>query len=578
MPSEAMQIFTALAVILVSALIGGRLATLCRIPRVTGYLLAGLITGPSFTHLCHLPSLVTHYALNELRLISDVALALILMNIGSQLRTENLRRWKQRIAFFSLSEALGTGLFVSVSVFVVNELIVQHAITGLTLFSSSLLFALFTGTISIATAPAATLMVVREYEAEGPVTSAILTLVSLNNLISVFLFSIAVQLLVAPGGCLSSILYQLVVPIIIGGLAGLLLSFIAQSLELPSEHKILLLGGVTSVAVISRHLGLEPLLSCLVLGIVLADSSPRWHRLVKSLNEVDYPLYVVFFVLAGANLHIESLSHIGLLGVTYVLARTLGKLGGAYLGARLGRFGEREQLWGGMTLLAQAGMAIGLASTLAKIWPEGGKLVETIVLGSVVIFELIGPLAVRHGLVKAGEVPLLALLRKRAPRSGIEGLHDIANHFRTNLGLPAGHKLHDPGDILVKHIMRHNVETIHHGTHFNELLRVIAHSRYDRFPVIDDNNNFIGIINYTEIRNLLFDQSLSGLLVARDLVTPQAHTMAPDTPLREALKTMQKKRNISYFPIVDPEEPKKLLGILSQNDVLAAFRRLDLDD
>ncbi len=578
MPSEAMQIFTALAVILVSALIGGRLATLCRIPRVTGYLLAGLITGPSFTHLCHLPSLVTHYALNELRLISDVALALILMNIGSQLRTENLRRWKQRIAFFSLSEALGTGLFVSVSVFVVNELIVQHAITGLTLLSSSLLFALFTGTISIATAPAATLMVVREYEAEGPVTSAILTLVSLNNLISVFLFSIAVQLLVAPGGCLISILYQLVVPIIIGGLAGLLMSFIAQSLELPSEHKILLLGGVTSVAVISRHLGLEPLLSCLVLGIVLADSSPRWHRLVKSLNEVDYPLYVVFFVLAGANLHIESLSHIGLLGVTYVLARTLGKLGGAYLGARLGRFGEREQLWGGMTLLAQAGMAIGLASTLAKIWPEGGKLVETIVLGSVVIFELIGPLAVRHGLVKAGEVPLLALLRKRAPRSGIEGLHDIANHFRTNLGLPAGHKLHDPGDILVKHIMRHNVETVHHGTHFNELLRVIAHSRYDRFPVIDDNNNFIGIINYTEIRNLLFDQSLSGLLVARDLVTPQAHTMAPDTPLREALKTMQKKRNISYFPIVDPEEPKKLLGILSQNDVLAAFRRLDLDD
>ena len=578
MPSEAMQIFTALAVILVSALIGGRLATLCRIPRVTGYLLAGLITGPSFTHLCHLPSLVTHHALNELRLISDVALALILMNIGSQLRTENLRRWKQRIAFFSLSEALGTGLFVSVSVFVVNELIVQHAITGLTLFSSSLLFALFTGTISIATAPAATLMVVREYEAEGPVTSAILTLVSLNNLISVFLFSIAVQLLVAPGGCLSSILYQLVVPMILGGLAGLLMSFIAQSLELPSEHKILLLGGVTSVAVISRHLGLEPLLSCLVLGIVLADSSPRWHRLVKSLNEVDYPLYVVFFVLAGANLHIESLSHIGLLGVTYVLARTLGKLGGAYLGARLGRFGEREQLWGGMTLLAQAGMAIGLASTLAKIWPEGGKLVETIVLGSVVIFELIGPLAVRHGLVKAGEVPLLALLRKRAPRSGIEGLHDIANHFRTNLGLPAGHKLHDPGDILVKHIMRHNVETVHHGTHFNELLRIIAHSRYDRFPVIDDNNNFIGIINYTEIRNLLFDQSLSGLLVARDLVTPQAHTMTPDTPLRDALKTMQKKRNISYFPIVDPEEPKKLLGILSQNDVLAAFRRLDLDD
>ncbi len=578
MPSETMQIFTAVSVILISALVGGRVATWFRIPRVTGYLLAGLLSGPSCAEIFHLPALITHYALEELKLVSDVALALILMNIGSQLRTENLRRWKQRIVIFSLTEALGTGILVGLCVFSVNEWIVQHAIGDLDLFYSSLFFGIFTGTISIATAPAATLMVVREYEAEGPVTSAVLTLVGLNNLISVFVFSIAVQLLVVPDGGLTTISYQLAAPIILGSVAGLIVSFFAHRMELPSEHKILLLGAVTSVAVISRKLGLEPLLSCLALGMILADSSPRWHRLVKSLSEVDYPLYVVFFVLAGANLHIETLTHIGLLGVTYVIARTVGKLAGAALGARLGHFGDREQRWGGMTLLAQAGMAIGLAATLAKIWPAGGKLVETIILGSVVIFELIGPLAVRHGLVKAGEVPLLALLRKRAPQSGVEGLHDIANHFRTNLGLPAGRKLHDPGDILVKHIMRHNVETIHHGTPFNELLRIIAHSRYDRFPVVDDNNNFVGIINYTEIRNLLFDQSLTGLLVARDLVSPQANAIAPDTPLRDALKTLQKKRNISYFPVIDPEQPEKLLGILNQNDVLAAFRRLDLGD
>jgi CBS domain-containing protein len=196
----------------------------------------------------------------------------------------------------------------------------------------------------------------------------------------------------------------------------------------------------------------------------------------------------------------------------------------------------------------------------------------------VVIFELIGPIAVRFGLVRAGEVPLLSLLRKRAPQSGIEGLHDVANHFRNNLGLPAGRNLVDPGDILVRHVMRHNVETIHHGAPFQELLRIIAHSRYDRFPVTDDDQNFVGIINYTEIRNLLFDESLTDLLVARDLVTSNVISIPPDAPLRDALKTFQKKRNISYFPVIDPEEPKKLLGILSQNDVLAAFRRLKLED
>lgn len=578
MPVDSFHIISALAVILVAALIGGRFATFCRIPRVTGYLLAGLLVGPSFAEIFHFPQLITHGALHELRLISDVALALILMNIGGQLRTENLRRWKQRIAFFSLTEVTLTGLLVGGSIFIANQFLVQHVVAGMTLEHTSLLFGVFTGTISIATAPAATLMVVREYEAEGPVTRLVLTLVSLNNLFSVFAFSIAAQLLVAPEGGLLTIAYQLCVPLFLGGSIGFIVSLWAQRMELTSEYKILMLGGVTATAVISRFIGLEPLLSCMALGMILADSSPRWDRLVKALNEIDYPLYVVFFVLAGANLHIDTLAHIGLLGVAYVLARTCGKLMGASLGARFGSFGQREQTWVGMTLLAQAGMAIGLAATLAKQWPEGGKLIETIILGSVVVFELFGPLAVRFGLVKAGEVPLLSLLRKRGPQTGMEGLHSIANHFRSNLGLPAGHKLESPGDILVRHVMRLNVETIHHGTPFQELLNMIAHSRYDRFPVVDDNQNFVGIINYTEIRNLLFDPSLSNLLVARDLVSSTHHAIPPDTPLREALKTLKKKRNISYFPVIDPEEPKKLLGILSQNDVLAAFRRLNLEE
>lgn len=577
MPADSLQLIYAVAVILIAALCGGRVAVWCRIPRVTGYLLAGLVIGPSFAHLTGLPQLISATALKDMGLLSDVALALILMNIGGQLRTENLRRWKSRIFIFSLTEALASCLCVAAAVFCVNQYIVGQTVNGMSLTWSSLLFAIFTGTISIATAPAATLMVVREYEAEGPITSTLLTLVSLNNLISVFLFSIAAQLLISSDGGMLTLAYKLLVPLLLGATFGFVMSLIAQRMELSSEYKILLLGGVVSVAVISRLLGIEPLLSCLALGVTLADSSPRWHRLVKSLSEVDYPLYVIFFVLAGANLHLETLKHIGLLGATYVIFRTLGKMIGAYQGARWGRFGQREQRWLGMTLLAQAGMAIGLASTLAKTWPEGGQLVETIILGSVVIFELIGPIAVRSGLVHAGEVPLLSLLRKRTPQSNIEGLHDVANHFRSNLGLPAGHKLENPGDILVRHVMRHNVETINHATAFQELLRIIAHSRYDRLPVVDDSDNFIGMINYTDLRNLLFDESLSGLLVARDLASSCTTAIDPDAPLREALKTLQRERDISYFPVVHPEQPQRLLGILSQNDVLAAFRRLKLD-
>jgi len=269
------------------------------------------------------------------------------------------------------------------------------------------------------------------------------------------------------------------------------------------------------------------------------------------------------------------LGHIGLLGVAYVLARTLGKWLGARVGAAIGGFGKRERSYVGLTLLAQAGVAIGLAASLSRQWPEGGQLLQTVVLGSVVVFELVGPLAVRFGLVRAGEVPILSLLQKRAPKGAMEGMHSVVHHFRSSLGLPAWKKFHEPGDIYVGHIMRQNVETIPNNTPFNELLRIIAHSRYDRFPVVDAEGRFLGMINYTEIRELLFEPTLMPLVVAGELVSSEKNAVNPDQPLWEVMEMLKTNRNISYFPVVDPDEPDRLLGILSQNEVLSAYRRFD---
>ncbi len=575
MSTEYLHILTALAIIFLGALIGGRLASLCHIPRVTGYLVTGLLIGPSFAHLAGIPTLLPGEALSGLRLVSDIALALILMNIGGLFDLEHLRRWKHRIALFSISEITLTFILVALSVLGVNLAVLQKTVPGLNLWQTSVAFALLLGVIAVATAPAATLMVIREYEAEGPVTGVVLTLVGFNNLVSVLGFAVISHFLILPEEGLWVLLVRMFGPMVIGALFGFALSLWAQRLELPSEHKVLLLGGVAAATALCRSLDMDHLLASLVLGVTLANSSPRWHRLQVSLRQVDYLLYVAFFVLAGANLHLETLGHIGLLGVAYVLARTLGKWLGAAIGARLGAFGQREQHYVGLALLAQAGVAIGLASKLSQQWPAGGRLLETVVLGSVVVFELVGPLAVRHGLVRAGEVPILSLLQKRAPQGALEGMHSVAEHFRSALGLPAGHRLDDPGDILVRHVMRQNVETVRHDTPYYDLLRVIAHSRYDRFPVVDGQGRFMGMINYTEIRNLLFEPSLVPLVVAGDLATAASHALSPDMPLREALKTLQQNRNISFFPVVHPENPQRLLGILSQNDVLAAFRRLD---
>lgn len=566
-------IISALAVIYFGALIGGRVAALFHVPRVTGYLLAGLLAGPSFAQLCGWPQLITPAALDQLRLISDVALGLILLNIGGQCRTEHLKRWKQRILWFACGEIGLTFTLVAFSVAFLNQFVMYTTLPGLSLWQTSVAFALLLGVISIATAPAATLMVVREYEADGPVTHTALTLVGLNNIVSILAFIAVSHWLLQPDEGAGVMLWRMLGPLLIGALTGFIVSVWAQRLETANEQKLLLIGAVFAITALGHVLGISPLLGALMLGIVLANSSPRWHRLMESLRQIDYPLYVAFFVIAGANLHLETLSHLGMLGIAYVLARTLGKLLGARLGARLGDFSSNRGVCTGFTLLAQAGVAIGLAATLARQWPEGGHLLQTVVLGSVVLFELIGPLAIRFGLVRAGEVPILSLLEKRAPQGAIEGLHNVVEHFRSSLGIPAGHQLRDPGDILVKHIMRRNVETIVNNTPFNELLHLIAHSRYDRFPVVDADNHFVGMINYTEIRNLLFEPALANLVVASDLAGEGHIAMHPDQTLREALEILQKYRYISYFPVIDPEQPERLFGILSQNDLLAAFRR-----
>lgn len=571
------HIILALMAIFIGALLGGRIAALLHVPRVTGYLLTGLLLGPSTAKLLNLPAPISQQALIDLQPLANLALALIMMNVGGQFRLESLRRWRWRIFALSGVESSLTFVLVATGCAATNQWWLQTVVAPFTLVQTSLLMGLFFGVIAIATAPAATMMVIREYEAEGPTTSTLLSLVGLNNLISVIAFLCAMHWVFTPNESNLTLLWHLTGPLLIGGSIGLLIATWSQRLELASEFKCIVLGALFTIAIICEISEINALLCHLIFGIVLASSSPRWHQIYAAVKQIDYPLYVAFFVLAGASLHIETLLHIGSLGVAYVVLRILGKWLGAKWGAKLAEFSQREQDTIGMTLMAQAGVAIGLSSTLAHRWEQGGHLIEAVILGSVVVFELVGPLSVRHGLVLSGEVPILSLLRKRAPQGAIEGLHNVVDHFRSSLGLPAGYNVKDPGDILVRHIMRQNVETIVNDTPFNKLLRFISHSRYDRFPVVDHAGRFVGIIDYTEIRNLLFDPELAKLVVASDLLIPNHHALSPDQSLRDALVTMRRHRQISYFPVLDPENPDQLLGVLRQNDVLAAFRSFDTD-
>jgi len=563
----------ALAVILFAALVGGRLAAACRIPRVTGYLLAGLVVGPSGTGLVGIPPLLGNEQIADLQPLIGLALSLILLNIGAQFRAENLRRWKGRILRFSLAESGFTFLLVAGTTALVNLVFLRQALSGWGVLHTSLAIGVMLGAIAMTTAPAATLMVIREYEADGPVTSAVMTLIGLNCLLATVAFTLFGQMLFHSQD-LGAFILRISGTLLVGGSIALLISAWGQRLELTSEHKLLLVAGAVITSTASQTWELDPLLACFAFGAVLANSSPRWHKLYDSLRQIDYPIYTAFFVIAGARLHLETLAHLGLLGIAYIVARFFGKWQGSRLGVRWGGFGERELACVPYALFAQGAVAIGLAGSLAGKWPDGAHVLESVILGAVLICELIGPLSLRFGLVRSGEVPLLTLLAKRAPENALEGLHSVVQHFRHSLGLPDGRNLRDPGDILIQHVMRRNVETVQDSLRYNDLLQVIAHSRYDRLPVVDKEERFIGIINYAEIRDLLFEPDLAPLVVASDLTSSTELTLHPEQSLREAIDLVRQHHNVSYFPVVVSGSPHQLVGIVSQNDILAAFRRM----
>jgi len=561
--------FAAAAVLFLSALFVGRAVFQWHLPRVTGYLLVGLCAGPSLSHLVGYPTLLDYADLARLEPVSHIALTLIMLAIGMHFQGEHLRRWQHRIAALSLCEIGITFTAVAIAT------TITHFFFGDVEQIAPLQVGLFLGIISIATAPAATLLVIREYDSAGPVTDVVRTLIGLNNLVCVLLFNVAVFSLLPPSNTHSNtLLSSLLLPPAIGAVAGFAMSVWAERLRSTSEEQLLILGGAIGVTALCDLLTVDAMLGTFTCGAVLANASTRDRELLASIRQLDYPLYVLFFSLAGANLHIEMLPQIGLVGAAYVLLRTAGKLAGCLLGARWAGFGERHEKWTGPTMLAQAGVAIGLSSTLAEVWPGPGQMLQTVVLGAVVIFELGGPIAVRLGLVHAGEVPVLTLLARRAPAGAFESLHHVVTHFRQSLGVPQGHRLDHAGDILVEHVMRKSVDTIRTDTNFNEVLHLVAHSRYDRFPVVDREDRFEGVIAYEDIRDMLFDPYTSNLVIAADLVKPLSLIAFPQQTLSEVLDMFREHPDASYLPVLDQADHGRLLGILSQNDVLAAFRRI----
>ena len=566
-----------LALALLIAYPAGRLCARFGVPRVTGYLFTGIILGPSVLGRlgASLPAMLepfylSHDTTHSLSGVSQTAQALILFSIGSGLRADRFRSLQGRGLLLSGLEIGLTFLFAAIALLLVGGFL--HMRMSIVLAA-----------VAVATAPAATMMVLRELESEGPMTRRIVTLVGLDNIGSLLLFAVLFGSLYlgGPGHSLAN----LGKGALIGVSFGILLSAVFRQLPPGVAYSVLGLAGILATWGLAQWLGANPLLACMILGATLANACPFADVVSERLRLLDYPIYVAFFVLAGAELHLDLL--IGLevpdgvgtftvlaLSAAYVVGRTLGKLTAGPLAARI--VGSRDKSFKrtGLALMAQAGLAIALADAAERAGVADGALIKAVILSSVTVFELIGPLCVRHVVVHAGEVKLVNLLPEHLRETLGAGLVDSVARLRRSLGLPAFWRHEGVEEIRAVDIMRQSFTPIRASMSFPEVIHIFAESNYDQYPVVTDDDAFLGVISFPDLRLILFDDALEEVVIAADLITGPGVTCEPGTTLPEIIRIFEECHGeFSYLPVVDRGGVPRVVGIIDQHGAMVAYRR-----
>lgn len=381
------------AIAMAVALVFNRFAKLVGLPNVTGYLIAGLLIGGSVLNI------VPRGVSETLNIISDVALGFIAFSIGGEFKLESIKKIGGSALTITFFQALSATLFVDVA---------------LLLLGFEVPLAITLGAIATATAPAATLMVVRQYKAKGPVTQVLLPVVALDDAVGLVVFAVSMSAahIFADGAAISvkTVLVEPLIEIIgslaIGAALGAVVALCMKLFASRANRLSVILCAVLAGTAIADMFGLSSLLLCMSIGALFANLTHDIDRLLDATDVWTAPLFMLFFVLSGADLDLSVLPTVGLLGVAYILARSLGKYIGSFVGSAIVRADRNIRNYLGVALLPQAGVAIGMSHVVALELPAYGAKISAVVLSATLIYELVGPLLTKAVLIKAGEITL----------------------------------------------------------------------------------------------------------------------------------------------------------------------------
>ncbi len=408
-----MRDILSVGIALLAGLLLTRLFTRLKLPDVTAYLVAGVLVGPYVLGRLGVPGLgfSTPEDVDGLRFLSDIALGFIAFAIGSEFRLSSLKHVGKQVVVVAIVQAAFTSLLVCVFLFVLHLFLKDRLPTPMVLTL---------GAIAAATAPAATLMVVRQYKAKGVVTEMLLPVVALDDAVGLVIFAVNFGIAMAMvsgtaslGSMLAAPILEILMSLAAGAVLGWFLTFLEKFFN-SNKNRLCLMTGMVVLAVGIAQLelrigglefGMSPLLVCMMLGTVFCNACPLSEDLMEQEDRWTAPIYTLFFVISGAALRLDVFRDgacVGV-GVVYILSRCLGKYFGSWIGTSAMRCDPRVRKYLGVALFPQAGVALGMCLQATALGQQG-QLIRSIILFSVLVYELTGPMMTKIVLTKSGDI------------------------------------------------------------------------------------------------------------------------------------------------------------------------------
>jgi Kef-type K+ transport system membrane component KefB len=531
---EGVNLLLLIGIAIFGGVVGAKIFQRFRIPQVVGYVVIGLLIGESGL------GLIGPDTVESLSFFSLFALGIIGFMIGGELRKEVFKKHGKQFFIILCSEGIAAFVLVALCC----GFVAWHFTGDI---NGSISVALILGAIASATAPAATASVLWEYKTRGPLTSTVLAIVALDDGLALLLYGLASAVTSALIGQTEGSLFWTVLTaffeiagaVILGVGAGFLLCLILKRTEKTETALGFVVSGVLVVTGVSIALKLGSILAAMVLGVTVANLSGRKRKgTFEVMEKFAPPIYVLFFVLAGAHLVIGQITGWMIVMVlVYLFGRTGGKMLGSRLGAGWSRAADTVRRYLGFCLLSQAGVAIGLAIISSRLFSgQVGHAIIVIVMTTTFVVEVFGPMFVKMGVKKAGEVGLNI----------------------TEEDLIAAYNVGD--------VMDTKVPVISAGMSLKEVILVVSTTDSFYYPVVDSDKKLIGAITLDGIRNTFTTQELNDWLVALDIMEPLIAKVTPEVSLSEAFERT-KRLDIEHLPVAASLEDDRFVGVLDCRSV-----------